>query len=292
MRILSAIYLVNDGVKKEIHPSEITPRVYENELKGKLYCLTENCPARISFSSGKTAHFRTWRFDTHSSNCIFHFDRIPMNLGRNTTNTISVEINFARRQNALEDAYKQMNLTEEEREAQLKNRTNPGKRRKQRAVTLVKRNATSIQLVLFDGALFEDERIHRRRNIYKRFVDQITASDIGEIRLIMGKVQSSKQLGVAAEITIENNKEVITVVFEEAFVAEPLNRSYLNKFWSIERLLHQFTQVQFTGIGDIRRSKRTNRVELVIYAGTDFRINNRDISALATQYTIENIRLG
>ncbi|WP_318617059.1 hypothetical protein [Sporosarcina sp. YIM B06819] len=42
MRILSAIYLEKDGVKKEIHPKEITARTYENEIKGKLYCPTEN----------------------------------------------------------------------------------------------------------------------------------------------------------------------------------------------------------------------------------------------------------
>ena len=104
MRILSAIYSGKDGVRKEVHPREITTRIYENELKGKLYCPTENCSARISFSNDKTA-----------------------------------------------------------------------------------------QMVLFDGDLYEDEIIHRRRNISKRFVDEITASDIGEIRLIMGKVKSIKQ---------------------------------------------------------------------------------------------------
>lgn len=292
MRILSAIYLEKDGVEKEIHPREITARNYENKLKGKLYCPTENCPARISFSRGKTVHFRTWRFDEHLRNCLYYFDRIPMSLGRNTTNTISVDITYDRRQNALQDAFVKMNLSEEEKEILQKNRAASGARKRERAVTITKRNATSFQMVLFDGDLYEDELLHRRRNISKRFVDEIAISDIGEIRLIMGKVKNSKKEGEVAEIVIENNKETITVVFEEAFVAEPLNRSYLNKFWAIERLLDQLGQVQFTGIGDVRENVRLNRLELAIYTGTDFRINNLDMFVLAGRYTRADLEEG
>lgn len=292
MRILSAIYSADDGVKKEVHPREITSRIYENELKGRLYCPTENCPARISFSGGKTAHFRTWRFDEHSSDCIFYFDRIPMNLGWNTTNTISVEITFDRRQNALQDAFIQINLTEEEKETLRKNRAASRARTKEGAVTVAKNNTTSVQLVLFDGELYEDELAHRRRNISKRLVDEITESDIGEIRLIMGEVKSIKRFEEVAEIIIEYNNEIITVVFEEAFTAEPQNSSYLNKFWSIERLLDRLEKIQFTGIGDVRKNAKTKRLELVIYAGTDFKINNTDMFRLAAQFAREDLEPG
>ena len=289
MRILSAIYLDKDGVTKEIHPREITARIYENKLKGKLYCPTENCPAKISFSSGKTAHFRTWRFDEHSRDCLFYFDRIPMSLGRNTTNIISVEITYNRRQNALQDAFVQMNLTEEEKEIRQKNRAATGARKKERAVTNARRNESSIQMVLFEGDLYEDELLLRRRNISKRFVDEITSSDIGEIRLIMGNLKSIQQLGEVAEMVIENNKETITVVFEEAFTAERLNSSYLKKFWSIERLADQHGQVQFTGIGDVRENVRRNRLELAIYMGSDFRVNNWDMFVLAGRFAREDL---
>lgn len=289
MRILSAIYSADDGVKREIHPREITPRIYENELKGKLYCPTENCPARISFSSGKTAHFRTWRLDEHSSECIFYFDRIPMNLGWSITNTISVEISFDRRQNALRDAFRQMNLTEEEKEALRRDRAASRARTKKRAVVAAKTNRTSMQMVLFDGELNEDELVHRRRNISKRLVDEITESDIGEIRLVMGRVKSIQQFGEVAEIIIEYNHQIITVVFEEAFTAEPLNSSYLNKFWSIGRLLERQAHIQFTGIGDIRKNIKTNRLELVIYAGTDFKVNDTDMFRLAARFMREDL---
>ena len=79
MRIMSAFYRDNNGSEREIHLGEITTHVYRNKLKGKLYCRTENCTARISYSGGRYPHFRTWRYDQHSENCPYYYDRIPVN---------------------------------------------------------------------------------------------------------------------------------------------------------------------------------------------------------------------
>ena len=117
MRIMSVIYVDDEGTKKEVYLEDMTLRAYRNRLKGKLYCPMKDCPARISFSGGKYTNFRTWRHDKHSVDCLFYFDRIPMNLGRSTTAMISVEISPERRKKALDDAFIQMNLSEEEREA-------------------------------------------------------------------------------------------------------------------------------------------------------------------------------
>lgn len=292
MRILSAIYSTEDGTEKEIYLDEVTPSLYEKELKGKLHCITKNCPARISFSGGKKAHFKTWRFDEHSIDCIFQFDRIPINLGTNTTETISLEIPFNRRQNALQEAFILMNLTEEEKAARQKKRTTSGNQKPRAITTNRKKNANSMQMVLFDGDLFEDELVHRRKNISKRYVDEITETDIGEIRLIMGEVKSVKEVAEVAEvaeIVVEYNNEIITVVFEEAFIAERLNSSYLNKFWSIGRLLSQEKQALFTGIGEVRKNSRTSRLELVIYVGSDFKVNNIDMFRLAAWFAREDL---
>ena len=284
MRIMSASYL-DDGIKKEVHLSEVTTRIYRKKFRGKLHCPMKDCQARISFSGGKYPHFRTWKFEEHAVDCLFYFDRIPMNLGRNTTEMISVEISPERRRNALDEAFIQMNLSEEEKETQRKNRKHT--RAKSRKITRAKTNAKSIQQVLFGADFFEDDLIHRRRNISKRLVGSITETDIGKILLVMGKVKKSKEIEDVAEIVVEGNDQVITVIFEEAFTAEPLNRSYLNKFWAIERLLSQLQDVQFMAIGEIRKNRRTSRLELVIYSGADIRIQNKDISSLAVQYTLE-----
>ncbi|WP_172370860.1 hypothetical protein [Sporosarcina jiandibaonis] len=291
MKIKSAFYRNNNEIEKEIHLGEITtPQVYQNKFKGKLYCPSENCPAKISYSGGRYPHFRTWRYDQHSEKCPYYYDRVPVNLGRNVKDIVSVEISFNRRQKALNDAYIQMNLSEEEREELRNSRSRP--RAKVREITRRKEAVKAEQLVLFDGELYEDELIFRRRNISKRLVDGITESDIGEIRLVMGKIASNIENGNAAEIVVENNGKVITVVFEESFTADPYNSSYLNKFWAINQVLERELIVRFTGIGDVRKNTRSKRLELVIHAGTDFRINNSDMSALAARLALEQYRLG
>ena len=290
MRIMSAFYRDDNGIEKEIHLGGLTTHVYNRKFKGKLFCPNEECKSKISFSGGRYPHFRTWRYDQHSEKCPYYYDRVPVNLGRNVTDILSVEISYNRRQNALNDAYIQMNLTDEERVELRNSRSRP--KAKLREITSRKERVKSEQLVLFDGDLYEDELIFRRRNISKRLVDGITGTDIGEIRLVMGKIVSSLEDGNIAQIVVENNDKQITVVFEESFTADPYNSSYLNKFWAINQVLKRELVVQFTGIGDVRRNTRSKRLELVIHAGTDFRINNRDMSSLASQIALEEYRLG
>lgn len=102
-------------------------------------------------------------------------------------------------------------------------------------------------------------------------------------------MKSVKEVEEVAEIVVVYNNEIITVVFEETFIAERLNRSYLNNFWAIERLLSRGNQVLFTGIGDVRKNSRTNRLELVIYMGADFKVNNIDMSSLAARFAREDL---
>ena len=252
MRIMSAFYRDDNGIEKEIHLGELTTHVYNSKFKGKLYCLNGDCKSRISFSGGRYPHFRTWRYDQHSEKCPYYYDRVPVNLGRNVTDMLSIEISYNRRQNALNDAYIQMNLSEEERVGLRNSRSRP--KAKLREITTKKKSVKAEQLVLFDGDLYEDELIFRRRNISKRLVDGITESDIGEIRLVMGTIASSLEEGNIAQIVVENNDKQITVVFEESFTADPYNSSYLNKFWAINQVLEREQFVQFTGIGDVRKN--------------------------------------
>lgn len=287
---MSAFYRDENGNEKEIHLGELTTHIYNSNFKGKLYCLTGDCKSRISFSGGRYPHFRTWRYDQHSEKCPYYYDRVPVNLGRNVTDMLSIEISYNRRQNALNDAYIQMNLSEKELVELRNSRSSP--KAKVREITTRKKSVKGEQLVLFDGDLYEDELTFRRRNISKRLVDGITESDIGEIRLVMGTISYSLEEGNIAQIVVKNNDKQITVVFEESFTADPYNSSYLNKFWAINQVLEREQVVQFTGIGDVRKNTRSKRLELVIHAGTDFRINNRDMSAVASQISLEQYRLG
>lgn len=288
LRILSTIYLAGDGTKTEITLRDITSTIYENKFKGNLYCPSKNCSAKISYSRGRKAHFKTWRMDKHSNDCIFQFDRIAMNTGENTTNTINVEIPSDRKQNALAEAFRMMNLSDEEIAASHNNSTLKP-RIKQRAITGSKKNVTGMQMVLFEGEEFDDQLVKPRAYICKRLVDEIRKTDIGKVRLVMGSVVNVKSVNEVAEIVVENNNQRIKVVFEEAFIAERLNSSYLNKYWSIERLMKETDSVQFTGIGDVRMKSIAESPELVIYHGSDFKINNIDMSSLAAQFTRRDI---
>ncbi|MDV6379000.1 hypothetical protein ORD22_12330 [Sporosarcina sp. GW1-11] len=289
MSILSAIYLAVDGTKTEILLSDITATMYENKLKRNLYCPTENCPARIIFSGGKKAHFRTWRLDKHSSDCEFQFDRIPENIGVNTTGTINVEIPHSRRQKALQEAFRIMNLSEEDLKPHLGN--SPIKpRNKKRTITIAKKNVTGAQLVLFEGEEYDHQLVKPRTYICKRFVDEIKEMDIGKIRLVMGYVVGIRSVGVVSEIQVGHNNQLITAVFEEAFISDRFNSSYVNKFWSIERLRKETGSIRFTGIGEIRKNAATKRMELAIYRGSDFKVDNIDMSNLASQFTIRDLK--
>ena len=288
LRILSAIYLADDGTKSEITLRDITSTIYENKFKGNLYCPSENCSAKISYSRGKKAHFKTWRMDKHSSDCIFQFDRIAMNTGENITSTVHVESPSDRKQNALAEAFRMMNLSDEEIAAIHTNSTLKP-RIKQRAITGSKKNVTGMQMVLFEGEEFDDQLVKPRAYICKRLVDEIRKTDIGKVRLVMGNIVGVKSVDEVAEIVVENNNQRIKVVFEEAFIAERLNSSYLNKYWSIERLMKETDNVQFTGIGDVRMKSIAESPELVIYHGSDFKINNKDMSSLAAQFTRRDI---
>ena len=286
---MSAFYRDNNGLEKEIHLGELSTPLYNREFKGELYCLTGGCKSRISYSGGRYPHFRTWRYDQHAENCPYYYDRIPVHLGRNVSDMASVEISYNRRQKALHDAYILMNLTAEERKAMRTSRSR--QRPRVQSITSQKAQVKGVQLVLFDAELYKDDLIFRRRNISKRFVDDLAASDLGQIRLVMGNITSSLENQDVAEIIVENNDGRIVVVFEESFTADPYNRSYLNKFWAIHHILDQ-NIVQFTGIGDVRENTRNKRLELVIHAGTDFKVNNLDMSTLAARIALEQYRLG
>lgn len=280
MRMNEARYIDSDGNIEIKLLKEMTTRDYETLYKGMLYCSTNDCPAKIIYSGGMTPHFRTWKHDDHKAGCINEFDRLPIKRDTFSEDGISVDISYERRQNALKDAFKRMKMTEEELEEQ---------RSKKRSTTLNRKNpisqgkieSTKVSTTLAGGDAIEGIEGYRGRNIVKRYIDNITSSDIGEIRLVMGELVNIELVEEVANLYVVKNDMQIKVVFEEAFIAEPSNNRYLNNFTLIERYLEQFEDIQFGGIGEIRKNRRTDELELVIYSGTDFKIDEEDMLYLA-----------
>lgn len=285
MRMPTVRY-INENEEKEIRISDMTIKDYETIYKGKIYCPTPNCPAQAVYSGGKKAHFRTWQKRDHLEGCIHEFDRVPINRGISTEGSIGVDIAFKRRQTAMKDGFKLMKLammTEEERNKLEEIKPRP-KRKKPNPKTKGKVETTNVKNTLIGGDVREEEGgIGGRRNLSKRFVDAITNSDIGDIRLVMGILTNVEIENPTAKLTVEWNKEKIYVVFEEAFEKEPSNNLYLNNFGIVKKYLENNDLVLFSGIGEIRRNRRNNELELVVYIGTDLTFNDSGMLHLNAQ---------
>ncbi|MCR6523060.1 hypothetical protein [Lysinibacillus capsici] len=273
MRMSTVRYINGDKVEK-IRVSDMTVSDYESIYKGKIYCPTPNCPAKAVYSGGEKAHFRTWQKKDHLQGCIHEFDRIPINRGIITENSIGVDISFKRRQNALREAFKLMTMTAEEKK-EIEEKKLERNIKKKNPRTEGKTKNANVKNTLTGGDVREEEGGGMRgRNLSKRYVDTISNSDINDIRLVMGQLTEVELQNPCAKLTVEWNKKRIYVVFEEAFEKEPSNSAYLNNFGIIKKYLGKTDLVLFTGVGEIRRNRRTEELELVVYIGTDLSFND------------------
>ena len=270
MVILHGRYLVGD-TEQVVHLSEMNRQKYQKQFKGKLYCPTEGCCALLSYSAGKKEHFKTWRLRHHSEDCIYN--------GKRAVVTSSHEegkgtISGNRRQSALRYAAKMLEGSRQEKETKGVQRRVPRLSKRQRK--------KERQMTLYDEDLL-GEALVKENVLRKKFFDQLTMKDIGQVRLVIGYIASVKLTGSVAELVVQYNGTQINVVYPETFVTERLNRSYLNKFVAIDKALESEQIPTFIGIGEIRLNDE-QAMELIIYQGTDFKVNNMDLSLFAKQY--------
>ena len=270
MRILHGRYVVG-GTEQVVHLSDMNRQKYRNQFKGKLYCPTEGCPALLSYSAGKKEYFKTWRLCYHSADCMYNGKQaIVTSWHKDAKATMSGN----RKQNALRNAAKMFEAGERKKESKVGQHIVP---------RLVKRQRKKDrQMTLYDD-LLEDEFLVKEKVIRKKFVDELTLKDVGQVRLVLGYIHSLKLVDSVAELVIHYNDTQVKVVYPEAFVTERLNRSYLNKFDVIYKALESEQPPTFIGIGEIRLNDE-QAMELMIYNGTDFKINNMDLSVFAKQY--------
>lgn len=275
MRIVNGRYLV-DGAETIIHLSDMNKQAYKKRFKGKLYCPTKGCPALLSYSGGKKAHFRTWRRRQHSDGCIYNINRAITDIGQSALEDKTFTISGHRKQNALRAAARLFPTYKTEGDA-AKNRSSPRNIPSRRKNENKKR---SIQMTLYDGDFLEEDAFVKGKAIRKRFVDEIKQRDIGQVRLVLGFIRQALPVGEVAELSVEHNGAGLKVIFPEEFVKERLNSSYLNKFTAIARALEAGQSLTFAGVGDIMVNDN-GHWELVIYSGADFKINHMDLTVFA-----------
>nr|WP_106779561.1 hypothetical protein [Lysinibacillus timonensis] len=277
MRILTARYITEDDIKI-IRLREISKKKYDAIYKGKLYCPTENCSAKLSFCSGRKAHYKTWRLSNHSSDCIYHLDRSGTRTVIGLDRKITITISTKRKHDALIRAYKSMVLSENEETMNVQVKKIKMKNKSPKKDGAV--NEQFVQLKLFGGELDEGNTYFKGKKLLSKFVDAISTTDIGQVRLIKGFVKDVELLDSVAEITVGYQHEEIKIIFEERFKNESLNRSYLDKFWALKELLTIEKVVVFNGVGEVRIDKNGG-YELSVSLGSDIRLNGEDLYNIA-----------
>ncbi|KGR91321.1 hypothetical protein CD30_06765 [Ureibacillus massiliensis 4400831 = CIP 108448 = CCUG 49529] len=284
MRIPKARYITEDDIKM-VTLNEITKKKYDAIYKGKLFCPTDNCPAKVSFCSGQKAHYKTWRFSNHSPDCIYHLNRNGRRTVVGSTPANTMNISKTRIQDALSRAYKSMVEVDGSELIQPSN-NKPKKNDSPKTNGAVKEQ--SFQLKLFGGDLDEESSNYKGKKLLSRWVHLIAPNDVGQVRLIKGYVKDVELLDSAAEIIIGFNNEEMKVVFEERFRKEPLNKSYLNKFWAIKEMLSHYKEIYFTGVGEVRED-RNGKYELSIFMGASFKLNNEDLYNIARVMSLQQL---
>jgi len=278
MRIPTARYITEDDIKI-VKIKEITKKKYEAVFKGKLYCPTENCTAKLSYCGGRKAHYKTWRFSHHSSDCKYQLDRSGSRFVTGFKETVKMNISHKRKYDALTRAYKTMIRAENiepDNDIQLKQKEAKNRSPKKAG----EQKDQSIQLNLFGGQIEEGHAHFKGKKLLSKFVDGVSLSDIGQVRLIKGFIKDIELIDSVAEITIVHHDQEMKVVFDEEFKNETLNKSYLDKFWSIKDLLSIQRVVVFNGVGEIREEKK-DCYELVVTLGSDIRFNGEDLYNIA-----------
>ncbi|MED4069580.1 hypothetical protein [Priestia megaterium] len=282
MAILSAIY-INGTERREYKKSEIDANLYDNYLKGHLYCPTENCNARIVFNSGVPNYLRTWSKDDHIEGCIHEFKRVKGRIGIDTSYFINVELSSKRKKRALKEAFSMYTMTEEERKEDKKKKS----RKKTTPTTTGKKTRPSTNIVVNGEGVSEGEASRvgvRGPNLSKRTADTLKEKDEGETRLLLGIIKEVvlDDKGTANIVVIENNTKV-HVKFEEAFRANSPN--YLGLFHYLQRYISEVNDVVFAGIGEVNILKNNDHYTFSIFYGEDFEVNKMNLLNLSVKYS-------
>ncbi|MFJ8235695.1 hypothetical protein ACIQ34_08100 [Ureibacillus sp. NPDC094379] len=280
MRISKARYMVQDDIEI-VTLKQITKKKYEAIYKGKLFCPTENCPAKVSFCSGRKKYYKTWRFSNHSPDCIYHLDRSGRRSVRGLNQAMTMNIASKRKQNALLRAYKSMVDTDSSEIAFPTSTQKPKQNKSPQKDGGNKEQ--SVQIKLFGGEMDEKRSMVKGKKLLSRFVDEIGPSDIGQHRVIKGVVKEIDLIDTVAEILVVYHEKEIKVIFDESFKKEPLNKSYLNKFWAVQKLLNN-NVIVFSGVGEIQQGQE-NEYEFSISLGSDFKLNGEDLYNIAKRLT-------
>ncbi|OMF80384.1 hypothetical protein [Paenibacillus peoriae] len=273
-----AVQYRNENEIEELRLSSMNLESYNSKYKGKLYCSMPNCEAKMEYvhCSTRPSYFRTWKHSDHANDCIYKFDRVE-GAARGSGDTLSVEVSQKQILNALREAYRLSQMSEEEIEEEKSRRRNSRTTSKDPNLT-----ATTVptKAVISSGPRSDVDvpEKHRGASLYKRRVDALRETDIGKPRILFGIVDSVKEGPKQVELMVSFNGYAAKVKLGEAFFAN--SPTYAGLFYNVEAYSDKYSKPMFVGAGDVRLGKNGD-YEFSVYHGEDFTVANLNLLALA-----------
>jgi len=279
-----ALYYFEDE-NKLIHTSDLNLDSYIKKYRGNLFCPTENCDAKLVFvlRTSKPSYFRTWKGHNHNKNCLYHFKRIANKAGRKTEEIISVRMGDKQKRNALKEAFRLTQLSEEERKSR---KHNNGKRSnaKKKPISNGKENSTQLEISLNnDDAQSLGDSKQRQPRLIKRNIDTLTPRDLGKPRVLTGDIELVIHEGTSIIMYIVKDSKRVSVKFEEAFFANSPN--FRGIFHHIEGFIAEKGVGIFVGIGEVKLSTKGDSYDFFIFHGDEFSINGLNLLTIASFYS-------
>ncbi|MES5056374.1 hypothetical protein ACOTSX_08270 [Bacillus velezensis] len=283
--IYEAIY--NNGKEKVlINLDDINMEDYLKKYRGKLFCTTTSCKAKLSYVNrpGKRSHFRTWRESPHSQSCIHFFEKEDGRIGVRQSGVQNGSVSTDQMRKSVREAFELAILSEEERVRRRESDRQKRQSRKQRRKVTANVEQPAIRIVTDPAKKTEDSnRVNGR--LYKRNADALRETDLGHTRTVTGIVKSVETGKKSAQVRVYKNGIFVNIKFEEAFFASV--PQYEGLFHYISRFATENTNVIFCAVGEVRHSKQNGEFELVVFESEGLLIHGRTLPSLAASYSIE-----
>ncbi|MEK4484265.1 hypothetical protein MHH81_01505 [Psychrobacillus sp. FSL H8-0484] len=287
VKIFDSIYL-NNGQKIVLDLKNITPKGYTEKYRRKLFCSTEGCNAKLSFvaKSGNRSYLRTWRYNLHSKHCPHFLDKEEGETVSRRTN-VQIGVVYGDQMNrSQKEAFELEVLSEEERVKRLENKSRQRNNRNKR----LRRRSTSEQLtihMILDPSKLTEDSPKIKARLYKRNVDTLKKSDLGQARTLIGRIQSVESSERNVIVRIFKNDTYMNVKFEKAFFASA--PTYINLFPYIQRFSEENDSVIFCATGEVRNSMENDEFELIVFNKEGLLIHGMTLPSIVSSYTTQQL---
>lgn len=233
-----------DGKNRIITTYDLKNKPYYNKVfKEFLFCPMKNCSARIIAAfNDKGPYFRTWTNDNHSEKCPYGVEYEEDIRRRRSLNSDYKEwISDNHMKNVLNRA---LELLESD--------SSSSKKEKDATKAILDASLTPMA----KGTLELKEANttqNRAKQIRLKKVDNLENNDIGEIRCIIGKIDSIIIKDDYGYINFVSNNPKVKIHFNEAFIIS--NKFAYSSFTLLQKYLQEEKEVICCCIGEVKNAK-------------------------------------